>query len=115
MPHLTARNCRPEDIGVVAVVIPELEFGDVQRQIFAADLMEASHNAALQQRPENINRLSMHNAVNITASGMPNELMIEISSKPVIAGMAIVYEAERAKLGRPGSDARVVAVRRMAP
>ncbi len=57
----------------------------------------------------------MHNAVNITASGMPNELMIEISSKPVIAGMAIVYEAERAKLGRPGSDARVVAVRRMAP
>src|SRR5579883_2123484 len=39
---------RPEDIDVFAVVIPELKFRDVQRQILAADLVECADHAALE-------------------------------------------------------------------
>jgi hypothetical protein len=39
----TAADCGAKDVGVQPVVIPELKFGDVQRQIFAADLMETAH------------------------------------------------------------------------
>ena len=43
---------RTEDVGIITIVVPEFELGHVQRQIFAADLVEAAHDAALQQRPE---------------------------------------------------------------
>ena len=49
---LAATNGRPENIGVLPVVVPELKLRDVQRQIFAADLVVAADDAALNQRPE---------------------------------------------------------------
>jgi hypothetical protein len=57
--------CRAKNVRVVSVVVPELEFRDVQRQIFAADFVEAPHDAALQQRPEAVNRGGMDDAINI--------------------------------------------------
>jgi hypothetical protein len=41
-----------EDVGIIPIVVSELEFRDVQRQIFPADLVERAHDAALQERPE---------------------------------------------------------------
>ena len=41
---------RSKDIDVLAVVMPELEFSNVERQIFAADLVIGADNAALGQR-----------------------------------------------------------------
>jgi hypothetical protein len=41
-----------EDVDIQSIVILELKFYDVQRQIFVADLMEVAHNAALDDRPE---------------------------------------------------------------
>ncbi len=38
-----------EDVGIVAIVVPKLELRDVERKIFAADLMETAHDAALQR------------------------------------------------------------------
>jgi hypothetical protein len=35
-----------ENIRVIPIIISEFEFRDTQRQIFAADLMEAPHDAA---------------------------------------------------------------------
>jgi hypothetical protein len=70
------RYRRAENVRVASVVISELKFGDVQRQIFTADFVEASHDAALQERPKAVNCLRMHNAVNILASAVPHGLML---------------------------------------
>jgi hypothetical protein len=43
---------RAEDIDVLPVVIAELEFSDVQRQIFLTDLVVGADNAALEDAPE---------------------------------------------------------------
>ena len=40
------------------VVVPELKFGNVQMQIFLADLMERPNDAALQDRPEAFDRIA---------------------------------------------------------
>lgn len=37
-------------INIQPVVVPELKFCDVQRQIFAANLMEIAHDPALDER-----------------------------------------------------------------
>ena len=46
----TSLNRRAENIIIETVVISELKFRDVQRQIFAADFVEASDDAALEAR-----------------------------------------------------------------
>src|ERR1700730_17549874 len=63
---------RAEDVRIVTVVIAPFEFRNIQRQIFAANFVEAAHNTAFQQRPEAVDCLSVHRAVNILASAMPN-------------------------------------------
>lgn len=40
-------NRRTENISVHPVIVPELEFIDVQRQILLADLVECADNAAV--------------------------------------------------------------------
>src|ERR1700730_13683192 len=79
----TCYSCT-EDIRVVPVVIAPFEFGDIQRQIFAADLVEAAHDPAFQQRPKAIDRLGMNRAVDILASAMPDS--------PVFLQFAISWE-----------------------
>src|SRR5580693_6050801 len=54
MVHLTSANRRAEDIGILPIVVAELEFRDVQRQIFVAYLVERADNATLEQRPETL-------------------------------------------------------------
>jgi hypothetical protein len=55
---------RAEYVCIIAVVIAPFEFRDV---IFATDFVKAAHFAALQQRPEPINRLSMNRTVDLLA------------------------------------------------
>jgi hypothetical protein len=55
----------PENIGIVAVIVSELKFSDVQRHIFFADLMERADNAAFEDRPKTLNRVGMHRANNV--------------------------------------------------
>jgi hypothetical protein len=49
---LTSFDRRSEDICVLPVIIPKLKFGDVQMQIFLANLVIGSDNATLQDGPE---------------------------------------------------------------
>ena len=53
---LASRNRRSEDVRIFSIVVAELKFRDAKRQIFAADFVEASHDAALNQRPKAFNR-----------------------------------------------------------
>ena len=48
-------NCFSENVSVKAVIVPELRFRDIQRQILLADLVEAASDAALEQAPEALN------------------------------------------------------------
>ncbi len=52
---------RTENVGVISVVIAPFELGNVQREIFAADFVEATHSTAVQERPETIDCLSVDN------------------------------------------------------
>src|ERR1700733_4256005 len=78
-----------EYIGVRAVIVPKFKLGNVEREIFAADFVKASHDAALQQRPEAINRLSVHDAINILLFGVTNEGVRIGVLQITIAGMFI--------------------------
>jgi hypothetical protein len=54
-------DCSPEDIGILSIVIPKLEFSDVEMQVLLADLVVSSDNTALEDRPEAFNRIGMNN------------------------------------------------------
>ena len=85
---LASRDSGPEDVVVVPVVIPKLKLGDVERQIFGADFVERADDAALEDRPEAFDGLSVYRANNILASGVINDAM-RIVSKVLITNPLI--------------------------
>jgi tetrahydromethanopterin S-methyltransferase subunit A len=68
-----ASNCRasetcyggPENIGIAAVVIPELSLSDIQRQILCGNLVIAANDGPLEQAPEAFNRVGVDRADNV--------------------------------------------------
>jgi len=46
---LTVSDRRPEDVRIQAVIMAELEFGDIERQVFFADLVKRPDHAAFDQ------------------------------------------------------------------
>lgn len=58
-------------------------------QIFLADLMERPDNAALQDRPETLNRVRVDRANDVLADGVIDRLMVEAVLQPRIAGERI--------------------------
>ena len=75
-----------EDFGVVSIVVAELEFRDVERQIFGADLVERADDATLEDRPKAFNRVGMDSADNIMTRGVMDGFMVE-------AGQSIINSA----------------------
>jgi hypothetical protein len=69
------RYGRAEYIRVIAIVVTPFELSNIQRQIFAADFVEAAHDAAFQERPKAVDSLSVDRAVDVLASVMPNGAM----------------------------------------
>ena len=45
--RLASADCRSEDIPVLAIVIPDLELGNIERHVLVADLVEGADDAAL--------------------------------------------------------------------
>jgi hypothetical protein len=64
---LAPMNRGPKYIGVLTIVISELELIDVQRKIFATDFMECTDNAALYNAPESFNGIGMNVPMHIFA------------------------------------------------
>jgi hypothetical protein len=60
-------NRRSKDVRVLPIVIAELEFGNIERHVLAADLVERTNDATLDDRPEAFDGLSMNRANNILA------------------------------------------------
>jgi len=59
-----------EDISFAAVVVAELEFRKIQRQVLLADVMIGANHSTLEQTPERIQILGMHFTAHILASRM---------------------------------------------
>jgi hypothetical protein len=56
---------RIKNVRVHAVVVTELKFRNVQRQVFGADFMERADNTALEDAPKAFNRVGMNCTNNI--------------------------------------------------
>jgi hypothetical protein len=94
-----------EHVGIAAVVIPELKFRDVQRQVLGADFVECADYAALEDAPKAFNRVGVNRADNIFMVGVPGDLMpvaIDLA-KPVVAN-PLVRDQQAHLLGNRLSD-----------
>ena len=81
---LAARNRASKNIWIAAIIVAELKFRDVQRQIFTAYLVIAAHDAALNQRPETLNRVGVDRADDMLTSLMVDGTMRIFAAKMVI-------------------------------
>lgn len=90
----------PEDVRVLAVIVAELEFRDIERKVFLAHLMKRSDHAALHEGPEALDGLSVNGPHDILALGMVNARMGEFSVEMLIAHPLI--SAEQANFRRDG-------------
>ena len=86
---LAATDRRPENIRVLSVIITELEFGDIKRHVFAAHFVECADDAALEDRPEALDGLSVDCANDILASRMVNSRMRVIPVERIVARILI--------------------------
>src|SRR6185437_12202039 len=103
-PEAVASSCasascylHSEDVGVVAVVIFELTFCNIERQIFVTDLVIRADNRPLKDRPETFNRLSVHRADNVLLSAVFYVLM-RVFAKALVGNLFI--GCQQANLGR---------------
>src|SRR6185312_1639159 len=82
-------DCLPEDVCVIPVVVPELEFGEVERQIFGADFVERADNAAFEDRPEAFNRVGVDRADDVLALGVVDNRMRVFGVEALVAAPLI--------------------------
>jgi hypothetical protein len=89
---LTSLDRRSENVHVLPVVITELEFGDIERHIFAAHFVECADDAALEDRPEAFNGLSVDCTDDVLTPGMIHSSMWKVFAKAFVAGPLIGAE-----------------------
>ncbi len=85
---------RLKHVGVHAVVVAELKFRDVEWQIFGADFVERADNAALEDRPEALNRVRVNRADDVFVIRVADDLMavtIDLA-QPVVANPLVGNE-----------------------
>ena len=93
-------NRLAEDVVILPVVVSELEFRNVERQVFSAHLVERAHDAALDERPETINGLSVDGADNVLADSVVNSRVREFPGQLPVAVELVC--AKQADFGRDG-------------
>jgi hypothetical protein len=90
---------RAEDIEVVPAVMPELEFRNVERQIFAAHLVERADDPALEDAPEAFNRLGVDRADHVLTGSVVNHGVRIFVAKVLIADPLVSAEQANAVRG----------------
>src|SRR6266487_4174617 len=69
-------NRRSEDVRVLTVIVAELELSNIERHVLAADLVKRAEHAALEDRPEALNRIRVNRADNIFVRGVIDDFML---------------------------------------
>jgi hypothetical protein len=72
---LAPLNRRSENVIVEAIIVLKLTLRNVERQIFAANLMVAADDAALEHAPETLNRVGVNRADDVLPGAMPDGLV----------------------------------------
>jgi hypothetical protein len=99
--HASAACYRdPENIGVVAVVISELELGNVQRHVLGADLVERADNAAFEDAPKAFNRVRVNRADNVFMSAVADAGVLRIFAAQRVVGAQVVGGEQADFVGR---------------
>ena len=75
-----------ENIRVVPVVVSELKFGNIERHVLGADLVERADNAALQDRPETFNRVGVNGTNDVLMSVVIDSRVREFFEVMAVAG-----------------------------
>jgi len=70
-----------EDVRILAIVETKLKFGEIQRQIFLADVVVCADDSTLQKTPKVIDIRGMNLAAHILARAVANELVRIIGSQ----------------------------------
>ena len=91
---------RAEDIWIATIVIPELKFRNIERQIFAANLVISPNHAAFEQRPEAVNRLRVDSPDDVLARTVIDHGVREVLVEPRIGG--VIAAAKQTDLVRYG-------------
>jgi len=105
MKRLARLDRNTEDVFVLAVVVPERELGNVERQILRAYLVIRAHDAALEDRPEAFDGIRMHRAVNVLTASMIHGLVRESAARVAAADAVIrgpLVGADKAHATRDG-------------
>jgi hypothetical protein len=91
---------RSEDVCIFPIIITELEFGNIERHIFTAHFVECANHAALENRPETFDGLSVDRADDILASGVVNSRVWIIHIERIVS--RILIGAKQADFMRDG-------------
>jgi hypothetical protein len=91
-------NCCSENVYIHAVIIAELELGNIERHIFSAHFVEGADDATLEDRPEAFDGLRMHGSDDVLPLGVVNGRVRVFSVKVLIPNPLI--GAEQADLVR---------------
>ena len=83
-------NRRAEYVGVMPVVVAELKLRNVQRHVFAADLVEAADDPALEDRPEALNRVRVDRADNVLLRAVIDGAVLVAVFRQIIVGVALI-------------------------
>jgi hypothetical protein len=86
---LASVDCRSKNVCVLPVIISELELGNIERYIFATHFVERADDAALEDRPEAFDGLSMNCSNDVLPSRMVNSRVWVIPVKQVVAWILI--------------------------
>ena len=81
-----------EGVGIAPMIMPELEFVDIERHVGIGHLMVGANHASFQQRPETFDVLSVNRADDILSLSMINGLMRVGGAKTTIADPLIGRE-----------------------
>jgi hypothetical protein len=80
---------RSENVRVLPVIIAELEFCNIKRHIFSAHFVERADDAALEDRPDPLDGLSVNCADDILPLRMVNSHVRVILIERIVAGILI--------------------------
>ena len=108
---LASANSRTKYVRVVAIVVPELEFINIQRKIFLTDLMECTHYTALEYRPKAFNGVGMNRACDILPMTVANNAMREAMFKTCIASPFIRRDQANPGIKRVSINYKVTATK----
>ncbi len=86
---------RSENVRVLAVIVAERKLVQVQGQILLADVVEAAHDAALEQRPEALDIVGMHFAAHILVLGVLHRAVRETARLQIVIAAVLVGRDQR--------------------